>query len=58
MGCHKHILTNTLPLYNGWELNCGDENFTDVHCYSPLSFEKAQLVKIHRPEVPSLLATG
>ena len=43
---------------NGWELKCGDENFINVHCFKLLSFLIAKLVKIHRPEVPSLLATG
>jgi len=33
---------------NGWELKCGDENFTNAHCFQLLSFEIAKLVKIHR----------
>jgi len=36
--------------------DCGDENFTDVHCSKLLSFLNAQLVKIHLARLRRLLA--
>ena len=30
---------------NGWELSCGDENFTNVHCFELRSFQIVHLVE-------------